>query len=254
MSGRPVGCLRAVKANHGMPGHPLPSPGGFGKWWFVFGIAAISTALTCLPGSIGALGYDRAGLAQGEAWRLLTAHFVHVDSAHLFYNLFGMCLICELLWNRLAFRHAAGILLASAFCVIAALWWLQPHVVWYVGLSGALHGLWAATALGGCRPEKVPASTVAATGSDAPMHAGAAAYRRICCAALALLVVKLGHEWAGGYALAIDANGSPVVAAAHLYGAVAGCAYIVAWHSLRNRFALPAKHRAAAREAGFVLK
>src|SRR5690606_9769115 len=58
----------------------------------------ISCALLLLPelaGNAGrlALRYEREALAAGELWRLLTAHFVHLDLEHALLNTTGLILM-----------------------------------------------------------------------------------------------------------------------------------------------------------------
>ncbi|OGT00537.1 MAG: hypothetical protein A3F73_06965 [Gallionellales bacterium RIFCSPLOWO2_12_FULL_59_22] len=44
--------------------------------------------------------------------------------------------------GEMPLRHGIGLLGFSGAAVSACLWWLQPELAWYAGLSGALHGLW----------------------------------------------------------------------------------------------------------------
>ena len=67
-----------------------------------YGIALLGVcALLALPEIIGeparqALSFDRSALAGGEWWRLLTAHFVHLDAEHAFLNGLGVVLMWAL--------------------------------------------------------------------------------------------------------------------------------------------------------------
>ena len=67
-----------------------------------YGIALLGVcALLALPEIVGeparqALSYDRGALADGEWWRLLTAHFVHLDAEHAFLNSLGVVLMWAL--------------------------------------------------------------------------------------------------------------------------------------------------------------
>jgi len=40
-----------------------------------------------------ALRYERAAIMAGEAWRLASAHFIHIDHVHLAWNLAGLALV-----------------------------------------------------------------------------------------------------------------------------------------------------------------
>ena len=91
--------------------------------------------------------------------------------------------------------------IVSALLISAALYVASPDVAWYVGLSGVLHGLWAA---GACRLYRTA--------------------RLESVAALAVLAGKLALEYRYGPLSAAPADGLPVVTVAHRYGALAGLA------------------------------
>jgi rhomboid family GlyGly-CTERM serine protease len=87
--------------------------------------------------------YNRAAIAQGELWRLLTGHFVHCDFSHLAWNLMPLLLIAGLLEQRLGARVTAGVTLVSCLGVSIWLWFTQTDLPLYCGLSGMLYGLLA---------------------------------------------------------------------------------------------------------------
>src|SRR4051812_24588312 len=65
--------------------------------WALVGCCAV----LLLPESGGeplrqALQYDRAALAAGQWWRVLTAHFVHLDIEHAMLNSLGLVLMWAL--------------------------------------------------------------------------------------------------------------------------------------------------------------
>ena len=146
-----------------------------------------------------ALRYQRGAVADGEWWRLLTAHLVHLDLAHAVVNAAGLVLVWALVVDEFPMRRWALVVLLSMFAISGGLWMLYPSVDWYVGASGVLHGLLAAGILGGVRRGD-----------------------RVAWIALVLLVLKLGFEsWAGPLAFT---EGKPVVTAAHWLGALGGAA------------------------------
>lgn len=118
-----------------------------------YGLALATLCLLLLLPSAGAdpwrlaLRYERAGLLQGEWWRLLTGHMVHLDLQHALLNATGLVL----LWALFAREMGAARWLLVAAVSIAAIdlgfWFLQPDLQWYVGASGLLHGLMAAGAI-----------------------------------------------------------------------------------------------------------
>jgi rhomboid family GlyGly-CTERM serine protease len=145
------------------------------------------------------LRYERAGLAAGQWWRLLTAHLVHLDLRHALLN----CLGLVLMWALFAREYSVGqwllVLLAAALAIDGGLWFGDSTIQWYVGSSGVLHGVMAAGALAAMR-----------RGEREGWILGA------------LLLLKLAYEH---YAGALPISGrDPVVVDAHLYGALGGSA------------------------------
>ena len=146
-----------------------------------------------------ALSYDRAALAQGEWWRLITAHFVHLDAEHTMLNILGVVLMWALFARDYTPLRWLAIYLFSSLTVSAGLWMMNPEVPWYVGASGALHGVMAAGSLAHLRRRDLDSGILAL-----------------------IIVAKLSYEqFAGSMPFAGDAN---TVVDAHLYGAMGGLA------------------------------
>ncbi len=143
------------------------------------------------------LRWDRAGLANGEVWRLLSGHWVHLDLQHAFLNGAGLLLTAALYAHRFSAREWALIVLAGMAAVDAGLWFLTP-LEWYVGASGVLHAAMAAGIVGG-------------------ILAG----ERLAWGLALLGLVKLGSEYSG-QSLPWMAPDATVVTEAHLFGAAAG--------------------------------
>src|SRR5690349_9713127 len=84
---------------------PVSGLGGFLKslncdrayGWALLG-TCLALAIPELGGDLvrNALSYDRAALAEGQLWRLLTAHFVHLDAQHALLNGLGLVLMWAL--------------------------------------------------------------------------------------------------------------------------------------------------------------
>lgn len=190
------------------------------KWLLCAGVAFCALLMTAWPHGLAEFRYDRAGLGAGQFWRVLSAHLVHVNGPHLLLNVVGLFLIGELLWADLPLVHGAGLMLSSALGVAGLLWWLQPQLLWYAGLSGVLHGLWAGCALAGCwlRPPALHSAT-----------------RIVGGAGLALLLVKMTVEWHSGPPVQTSQIiGAPVVTLAHLYGALVGAVYFLIWRIVES--------------------
>jgi rhomboid family GlyGly-CTERM serine protease len=134
--------MRSGQAPHGSQGSGrLP--------WLTLLLSGLVVALYLLLGPAPpGLVFDHARVAQGEVWRLLSAHLVHSDAAHLAWNLAAFVILGVLLEWRAGCRGWAflGLLVAAALAVDAWLWWLQPDLRIYCGLSGVLNALYAALA------------------------------------------------------------------------------------------------------------
>ena len=165
----------------------------------------LACALLLLPelgGDVGRalLRYDRAGLAAGQWWRLLTGHIVHLDLEHAGLNSLGLVLMWALFARDYSPRQWILVLLVTLGAIDAGLWLRDSTVAWYVGSSGALHGVMAAGTLAHLRRRDFDGWILAA-----------------------FIVVKLSFEQRSG-ALPFADSGAGVVVDAHLYGALGGAA------------------------------
>src|SRR5210317_1674528 len=63
--------------------------------WLVPGVVMLLALALMLAGDSGRewLRFERAGIASGEAWRLVTGHFVHLGISHTILNLAGLILV-----------------------------------------------------------------------------------------------------------------------------------------------------------------
>ena len=156
--------------------------------------------LPVLAGDAGreALRYDRAALAAGQEWRLLTAHFVHLDFDHAALNSLGLVLMWALFARDYRPRQWLAILLGSIAAIDAGLWLRDSTVAWYVGSSGALHGIMAAGTLAHLRRRDMDGWILAV-----------------------FIVIKLAYEQSAG-ALPFTDGHFGVVVDAHLFGTLGG--------------------------------
>jgi rhomboid family GlyGly-CTERM serine protease len=166
-------------------------------------LLAVCAALLALAATGDAgrelLRYDRAALAHGELWRLLSAHLVHLDFHHALLNCAGLVLMWALFARDYSLRQWLGIVAATVAAIDAGLWFLDSTVLWYVGSSGALHGIMAAGALAHLKRGEGDGWILAA-----------------------FLLAKLGFEhWVGPLPFS---GRDPVVVDAHLYGVLGGLA------------------------------
>ncbi len=171
------------------------------RGWTLLAVCA-SLLLPVLAGDAGraALRYDRAGLAAGQWWRLLSAHFVHLDFDHAALNSLGLVLMWALFARDYRPRQWLAIVLGSIAAIDLGLWLRDSTVAWYVGSSGALHGVMAAGTLAHLRRRDLDGWILAA-----------------------FIVLKLIYEQASG-ALPFTDSHAGVVVDAHLFGVLGGAA------------------------------
>jgi len=144
--------------------------------------------------------FDRPALAAGELWRLISAHFVHLGASHLLLNVGGLALIWYLIGDAYDRRQWLLITAVVILGIDFGFWVFAPNLVWYVGLSGLLHGLLAAgifVELKNARPE-------------------------IWLLAVGLLAKLIYEQTVGPLPGSEESSGGPVIVIAHAYGACAG--------------------------------
>src|SRR6202166_314830 len=118
-----------------------------GRWiWLLFILLALDLVLGLGDSVSQLLRYDRSAIAAGGWWRLLTAHIVHLDVHPLLLNGLGLVLGGSVFPQDYDAVEWCAIVSAGALAISSGLWWLSPHVSWYVGASGVLHSVMAAGA------------------------------------------------------------------------------------------------------------
>lgn len=146
------------------------------------------------------LRYDRVLFQAGQGWRLLTGCLVHLGWPHLALNATGLVLMSWIFardWPP--YRWLLAVVVAGMISTLGV-HLASPRVFWLVGLSGALHGLFAFGAIGWIRVGD-----------------------RLGWALLAGLAVKIGYEqWHGSLPVSEAVVGGPVITAAHFWGVAGG--------------------------------
>jgi rhomboid family GlyGly-CTERM serine protease len=181
-------------------------------------------ALLALGGEpwIDALRYDRAAIAGGEWWRLLTGNLVHLPGNtivwegfrfhgpwHLFLNELGVLVLVLLCPERLSAAVWARRVILLGLGMSLGLYFFAPSLRWYVGLSGVMHGLF----LLGLMPQALKKDIVA-----------------LGC--ILYLLGKLGYElYAGAPVSDEHAIGGKVALDSHLWGAISGLVYGLVFRS-----------------------
>ena len=148
------------------------------------------------------LRYENVAVSKGQWWRLLSAHFVHLGWVHFLLNAAAALLLSQLFEQ---YWHRTDVVFGSAFIgvvICAALYFFYPSIAWYVGLSGILHGLFAAAAI-----------------------RMLIAKQKIACLLLICLALKLVYEALSGATSNEELLGGQVIEEAHLWGSIAGLVY-----------------------------
>lgn len=89
------------------------------------------------PDAVTYFAYHRPALLRGEYWRLATGHWVHLTARELLWNLAVLIPAC--LWaEQLAPRRLRLLLLLAPWGIGAALFFLDPQLELYTGLSAVV--------------------------------------------------------------------------------------------------------------------
>jgi rhomboid family GlyGly-CTERM serine protease len=142
--------------------------------------------------------YDRVAVAEGEYWRVLSSNFVHLGWGHLVLNATALLIIASLFGvERRQGPWLADLLICGA-ATGAGLYGFNPEVLWCVGLSGALHGLFV-------------------IGAVTWLRAGIGMGKWLL---LGVIVKVLWEQFVGAMPFTGDIVGGRVVTDAHLWGAL----------------------------------
>ena len=112
----------------------MPSP-------FIISSIILSILLILLQFIQSDLLFLRENIQQGELWRIWTGNLIHSNYYHLTLNLAGFwvfVLLFKDLMKVIPFLLSLTLLISG---VGLGLYFLNPELYWYAGLSGALYGL-----------------------------------------------------------------------------------------------------------------
>lgn len=170
--------------------------------WALPVVLAAAALLIALTGDGGreVLSLYRPAIREGEFWRLVSGHLAHLGTSHLVLNLAGLALIWYLVSDHLAPGNWLIVTAMSIAVIDVGLWFFEPQLISYVGLSGVLHGLLAAGVVAGLRSGRIEVWVLAVA-----------------------LVAKLAYEqFVGPLPGSEEASGGSVIVASHAWGALAG--------------------------------
>lgn len=170
-------------------------------WRLATAIAVLAAILALGDSAVrNMLAWDRDALSEGELWRLVGGHFVHLGWSHLLLNLAGLALVAWLVGRRFSWPRWFLIAATSIAAMDAGFWFLYSALDWYVGLSGLLYGLLVAG-----------------------LFAGVLERDREALILAVLIVAKIAWEQVVGPLPGSESTtGGKVIVEAHLYGACGG--------------------------------
>ena len=93
------------------------------------------------PSTIKQLSLHHSAVQQGEWWRIITGQFVHLGTNHTILNITGYFLICFAFRKEMSPTKEAITLVLAATGTGLGVYWYNPELGSYVGMSGALYGL-----------------------------------------------------------------------------------------------------------------
>ena len=177
-------------------------------WLFLFVICfSLQSA-----GLVSSFQFDRGLIDQGHYWLLLSGHLVHLNWAHWALNMAGLVIVAVFFSLYGSLLDWLFVLLFSAVVIGLGLYWFHPELIWYVGLSGVLHGLFIYGAIREIRFYPVSGYIL-----------------------LLLLSAKLFWEYMNGALPGSEQmTGGRVLVEAHLYGAIAGLAAVFLTRQLHS--------------------
>lgn len=103
-------------------------------WYLIVSDASLQTAL---------YAYQRDLFETGQWWRIFTAHFMHSNVIHFLVNIAGLVLLWLLHGEYSSPKSFAINILSLCAGISLCIYVWSPSIIWYVGLSGVLHGIFA---------------------------------------------------------------------------------------------------------------
>jgi rhomboid family GlyGly-CTERM serine protease len=180
--------LPIIARFHWQPAH--------GLWLFIFVLTAVLQATGMVP----AWRFDRTLISQGDFWLLFSGDFVHLNWVHWALDMAGLGIVAIFFSAYASLRQWLWVLFCASLFSGLGMYFRDPQLQTYVGISGVLHGLFIFGALHEIR--RYPASGYVL---------------------LALLIAKLIWEATQGpMPGSEELIRGKVATDAHLYGAIGG--------------------------------
>ena len=91
--------------------------------------------------------YQRQLINQGEIWRLFSGHILHTNGYHLLLNLAALFMLWALHGRFYSIKNYTYLFLLCSIFTSVGIYYFDPSLIQYVGLSGVLHGIFVLGAL-----------------------------------------------------------------------------------------------------------
>lgn len=114
-----------------------------GLWLFIFVLTAVLQATGMVP----VLRFDRNLISQGEFWLLFSGDFVHLNWTHWALDMSGLGIVAVFFSAYASLRQWLWVLFCAALFSGLGMYYRDPQLQTYVGISGVLHGLFIFGAL-----------------------------------------------------------------------------------------------------------
>jgi rhomboid family GlyGly-CTERM serine protease len=174
------------------------------SWIFIAGLIVLMIFLQLFD--VHVFRYQNDWLSKGDYWRLLSAHWIHVNWIHLALNAAGLLLCMAIATPRWKIRQwiVYNLILAFGISILFSL--RNPNLEWYTGYSGVLFGIFLLAAVDLYPREKLIALLLGAA-----------------------ISIKVILEQSSDLKItSSDLIGTPVIIDAHLYGLLLGIAIALA--------------------------
>ena len=181
--------------------------GRFSHTWLLPAVIATFCLAAALAGEEGRewLRWDRDALVDGQLWRTVTGHFVHLSWSHFLLNLGAFFLVWMIVGDRLAARIWILLITVCVAGMGLGFWFMAHELQWYVGMSGLLHGLLMAGLIVGMRSSPTESVLIGS-----------------------FVIAKLVFEqYSGPLPGSESVSGGAVIVDAHLYGALSGTIFAI---------------------------
>ena len=114
----------------------------FSEWWFsLLVLVTILTTASFGDSLTQVLSLKRDMINQGEWWRIITGQFVHLTTNHTLLNATGYIILCFGFRKEVTATEEMITLFIASIGVGLGIYWFNPEMAWYAGLSGAIYGL-----------------------------------------------------------------------------------------------------------------